>query len=61
MKRLNQQGFSIGVMIGFISFFLIIMIAIIILAYNYGIAKNAKDPAIKIEENMFVPNDSGTN
>lgn len=53
MKKMDNCGFTIGTMLAFICFFLVILAAIAIIAYNNGV--NKKNP-IKNDntENKFV-------
>jgi len=53
MKKMNNYGFTLGTMLAFICFFLVILVAVAIVAYNHGASPKAN---IKNEssENKFV-------
>lgn len=58
MVKLNNRGFSMANMIVFIILFIIVLIAIMILAYDNGIEKDSPNPALEKRDNMFVsPNE----
>ncbi len=44
MKRLDNNGFSFGVMIAFICLFVFFLIVITLYASNFGIEKNSPEP-----------------
>ena len=48
MVKLNNRGFGMSTMLIFIGIFVVVLIAVMVLAYNNGIEK---------EDGMFVPSD----
>lgn len=44
MKKLDNGGWSMSVMITFICVFVFFLIIIALIAYNFGIGKNSPDP-----------------
>lgn len=54
MKKLNNHGWGLGTMLGFICFFVVIMLLIAIIAYNMGMSEQSSEHRINVEENLFV-------
>lgn len=57
MSRLNNRGFGMSTMLIFIGIFIIILVAIMVLAYNNGIEQGSNDPALKRDGELFVSPD----
>ena len=54
MGRLNNRGFGMSTMLIFIGIFIVILIAIMVLAYNNGVEKDSPVKAVEKENGMFV-------
>ncbi len=54
MVKLNNRGFGMSTMLIFIGIFIIILIAIMILAYDNGVEKGSDEPVLKKEGDIFV-------
>ena len=57
MVKLNNRGFGMSTMLIFIGIFIVILIAIMVLAYNNGIEKDSPVKTVEKEDGMFVPSD----
>ena len=57
MVKLNNRGFGMSTMLIFIGIFAVILIAIMVLAYNNGIEKDSPIKTVEKEDGMFVPGD----
>ncbi len=55
MGKLNNRGFGMSTMLIFIGIFVVVLIAIMVLAYNNGIEKDSPVKAVEKEDGMFVP------
>lgn len=54
MVKLNNRGFGMSTMLIFIGIFIIILIAIMILAYDNGVEKGSDESVLKKEGDIFV-------
>lgn len=54
MGKLNNRGFGMSTMLIFIGIFIIILIAIMVLAYDNGVERGSDEPALKREGDIFV-------
>ncbi len=54
MVKLNNRGFGMTTMLIFIGIFIIVLIAIMILAYNNGVEKDSPVKAVEKENGLFV-------
>ena len=54
MIKLNNRGFGMSTMLIFIGIFIIILIAIMILAYDNGVEKGSDESVLKKEGDIFV-------
>ena len=54
MGRLNNRGFGMSTMLIFIGIFIVILIAIMVLAYNNGVEKDSPVKAVEKENGMFT-------
>lgn len=56
MKKLNQKGFGMAMMLLFIALLLLILVVAMIIAHSVEEKENKKplDPEVEVEENMFV-------
>ena len=54
MVKLNNRGFGMTTMLIFIGIFIIVLIAIMILAYNSGVEKDSPVKAVEKENGLFV-------
>ena len=54
MVKLNNRGFGMTTMLIFIGIFIIVLIAIMILAYNNGVEKDSPVKKKKKENGLFV-------
>ena len=54
MGKLNNRGFGMATMLAFIIFFIIVLIAIMVLAYDNGVEKDSPTKAVERKDNMFV-------
>lgn len=57
MGKLNNRGFGMSTMLIFIGIFIIVLIAVMVLAYNNGIEKDSPVKTVEKEDGMFVPSD----
>ena len=57
MGKLNNRGFGMSTMLIFIGIFIIVLIAVLVLAYNNGIEKDSPVKTVEKEDGMFVPSD----
>ena len=57
MVKLNNRGFGMSTMLIFIGIFIIVLIAVMVLAYNNGIEKDSPVKTVEKEDGMFVPSD----
>ena len=57
MGKLNNRGFGMSTMLIFIGIFIVVLIAVMVLAYNNGIEKDSPAKAVEKESGMFVPSD----
>ena len=55
MVKLNNRGFGMSTMLIFIGIFIVVLIAIMVLAYNNGVEKDSPVKAVEKEDGMFVP------
>ncbi len=55
MVRLDNRGFGLSTMLIFIGIFIIVLIAIMVLAYNNGIEKDSPVKTVEKEDGIFVP------
>lgn len=54
MIKLNNKGFGMSTMLIFIGIFIIVLIAIMVLAYNNGVEKDSPVKAVEKEDGLFV-------
>ena len=54
MGKLNNRGFGMSTMLIFIALFIIVLIAIMVLAYNNGIEKDSPNPTLEKKNGVFV-------
>ena len=54
MVKLNNRGFGMSTMLIFIGIFIIVLIAIMVLAYNNGVEKDSPIKAVEKEDGIFV-------
>lgn len=52
LKRLNQSGFGIGAMIGFICFFVVALVVVAILIYQNGLGDDPLTSMILLKEEI---------
>ena len=57
MGKLNNRGFGMSTMLIFIGIFIIVLIAVMVLAYNNGVEKDSPVKTVEKEDGMFVPSD----
>lgn len=57
MGKLNNRGFGMSTMLIFIGIFVVVLIAVMVLAYNNGIEKDSPVKTVEKEDGMFVPSD----
>ena len=58
MGKLNNRGFGMSTMLIFIALFIIVLIAIMVLAYNNGIEKDSPNQTLEKKNGVFVsPNE----
>ena len=57
MGKLNNRGFGMSTMLIFIGIFVVVLIAVMVLAYNNGIEKDSPVKIVEKEDGMFVPSD----
>lgn len=57
MVKLNNRGFGMSTMLIFIGIFVVVLIAVMVLAYNNGIEKDSPVKTVEKEDGMFVPSD----
>lgn len=55
MGKLNNRGFGMSTMLIFIGIFIIVLIAVMVLAYNNGVEKDSPVKTVEKEDGMFVP------
>ena len=55
MGKLNNRDFGMSTMLIFIGIFIVVLIAIMVLAYNNGVEKDSPVKAVEKEDGMFVP------
>ena len=55
MGKLNNRGFGMSTMLIFIGIFVVILIAVMVLAYNNGVEKDSPVRAVEKEDGIFVP------
>ena len=54
MVKLNNRGFGMSTMLIFIGIFIVVLIAVMVLAYNNGVEKDSPVKAVEKENGMFV-------
>ena len=54
MGKLNNRGFGMSTMLIFIGIFIVVLIAVMVLAYNNGIEKDSPNESGRKEDGMFV-------
>ena len=54
MGKLNNRGFGMSTMLIFIGIFIIVLIAVMVLAYNNGVEKDSPVKAVENENGWFV-------
>lgn len=54
MGKLNNRGFGMSTMLIFIGIFIIVLIAIMVLAYNAGVEKDSPTKAVEKENGLFT-------
>ena len=57
MGKLNNRGFGMSTMLIFIGIFIVVLIAVMVLAYNNGIEKDSPVKTVEKEDGMFVPSE----
>ncbi len=57
MGKLNNRGFGMSTMLIFIGIFVVVLIAVMVLAYNNGIEKDSPVKTVEKEDGMFVPSE----
>ena len=57
MGKINNRGFGMSTMLIFIGIFVVVLIAVMVLAYNNGIEKDSPVKTVEKEDGMFVPSD----
>ena len=57
MVKLNNRGFGMSTMLIFIGIFIVILIAVMVLAYNNGVEKDSPRKVVENEDGWFVPSD----
>ena len=57
MGKLNNRGFGMSTMLIFIGIFIIVLIAVMVLAYNNGVEKDSPVKAVEKEDGMFISSD----
>lgn len=57
MVKLNNRGFGMSTMLIFIGIFVVVLIAVMVLAYNNGIEKDSPVKTVEKEDGMFVPSE----
>ena len=57
MVKLNNRGFGMSTMLIFIGIFVVVLIAVMVLAYNNGIEKDSPVKTVEKEDGMFVRSD----
>ncbi len=57
MVKLNNRGFGMSTMLIFIGIFIVILIAVMVLAYNNGVEKDSPTKVVENEDGWFVPSD----
>lgn len=54
MGKLNNRGFGMSTMLIFIGIFVVVLIAVMVLAYNNGVEKDSPVKAVEKEGGMFI-------
>lgn len=54
MVKLNNRGFGMSTMLIFIGIFIVVLIAVMVLAYNNGVEKDSPVKAVEKEDGMFI-------
>ena len=54
MGKLNNRGFGMSTMLIFIGIFVVVLIAVMVLAYNNGVEKDSPVKAVEKEDGMFI-------
>lgn len=54
MGKLNNKGFGMTVMLIFMGVFIVVLIAVMIIAHNNGVEQDSKDKAFEKEGTIFV-------
>lgn len=54
MVKLNNRGFGMSTMLIFIGIFIIVLIAVMVLAYNNGVEKDSPNKAVENKNGWFV-------
>lgn len=54
MGKLNNRGFGMSTMLIFIGIFVVVLIAVMVLAYNNGVEKDSPMKAVEREDGMFI-------
>ena len=57
MVKLNNRGFGMSTMLIFIGIFVVVLIAVMVLAYNNGMEKDSPVKTVEKEDGMFVPSE----
>ena len=57
MGKINNRGFGMSTMLIFIGIFVVVLIAVMVLAYNNGIEKDSPVKTVEKEDGMFVPSE----
>ena len=57
MGKLNNRGFGMSTMLIFIGIFVVVLIAVMVLAYNKKKKKDSPVKTVEKEDGMFVPRD----
>ncbi len=54
MGKINNRGFGMSTMLIFIGIFVVVLIAVMVLAYNNGVEKDSPVKAVEKEDGMFI-------
>ena len=57
MGKLNNRGFGMSTMLIFIGIFIVVLIAIMVLAYNNGVEKDSPVKTVEKKDGIFIPSD----
>ena len=57
MGKQHNRGFGMSTMLIFIGIFIVVLIAVMVLAYNNGIEKDSPVKTVEKEDGMFVPSE----